>query len=227
MIACLWDIDGTLLASGGAGKAAMDAALAAEFGIHTPIVYSTMTGRTDRGIAGDQFALHNIPNTPENWERFIKSYLRFLPEKLIECQGTILPGVMDTLKFMTTRTKVRVGLLTGNLPRGAQVKLGYFGLAEFFAFGAFGDKHLLRDDVAREALQAVHERCGKDASLDRVFVVGDTPLDVACARAIGAQAVAVATGHYTMEQLAATKPDLLLADLSDPTPLWKLARDGG
>ncbi len=224
MIACLWDIDGTLLASGGAGKAAMDAALAAEFGIHVPIVYSSMTGRTDRGIARDQFALHGIADTPENWERFIAAYLRFLPQKLVECQGSVLPGIVDTLIFLTTETNVCVGLLTGNLPQGAQVKLGHFGLASYFAFGAYGDRHLLRNDVAREALQAVQQRCGKEAPLNRIFVVGDTPLDVACARAIGAQAVAVATGHYRLEELAATKPDVLLKDLSDPTPFWNLVK---
>src|SRR5207302_9949904 len=102
---------------------------------------------------------------------------------------------------------------------GARAKLGHFGLHEQFAFGGFGDHHLERDDVAREALDSTRQHLGGCVALDRVWVIGDTPLDVRCARAIGARVAAVATGLHPLEELAAAKPDLLLPDLSDPRPL--------
>jgi phosphoglycolate phosphatase-like HAD superfamily hydrolase len=109
--------------------------------------------------------------------------------------------------------------LTGNLRAGARAKLEHYGLFHHFAFGGYGDDHFDRDDVAREAWAEVQQRFRGTVSAERVWVVGDTPLDVRCARAIGAKAVAVATGWHAHEELAATQPDLLLPDLSDPTPL--------
>jgi phosphoglycolate phosphatase-like HAD superfamily hydrolase len=117
---------------------------------------------------------------------------------------------------------VAVGLLTGNVRDGARTKLGHFGLYEHFQFGGFGDHHFDRDDVARDALAAVHACVGSHCTADRIWVIGDTPLDVRCARAIGARVAAVATGLHSCEQLAASEPDLLFDDLSDPTPLLRL-----
>src|SRR5947207_11841075 len=98
--ACLFDIDGTLVSTGGAGKAAMDAALLDEFGIRKPIVPGSMSGRTDRGIASDQFELHRIDDTPENWRRLIEAYVRHLPRYLHERPGTVLPGIFDVLALL-------------------------------------------------------------------------------------------------------------------------------
>jgi phosphoglycolate phosphatase len=108
-----------------------------------------------------------------------------------------------------------VGLLTGNVRAGARVKLGHFGLYDHFAFGGFGDHHLDRDEVAREALAEVERRFNGRHSPERIWVVGDTPLDIRCARAIGARAVAVATGWHSEEELTAHGPDLFLTDLED------------
>src|SRR5262249_58386565 len=107
------------------------------------------------------------------------------------------------------------GLLTGNWRRGACIKLDHFGLFHHFEFGGYGDHHLDRDDVAREAWAEVRARFPQLAGAERVWVIGDTPLDVQCARAIGARAVAVATGWHSGTELAACAPDLLLDDLSD------------
>src|SRR5947209_15845112 len=136
----------------------------------------------------------------------------------------VLPGIVELLRTLAGRDDVHVGLLTGNLRDGAQAKLGHFGLFEHFAFGGFGDRHFDRDDVAREALAEVRQCVGPLCTADRIWVIGDTPLDVRCARAIGARAVAVATGLHTCADLAPTQPDLLLADLSDPAPLLRLIR---
>ena len=214
---CLFDIDGTLIASGGAGKAALEAALADEFGITRLIDKLQLSGRTDRAIILDLFRLHVIDDTPENHARLRDAYLRHLPSYLHA--GRVLPGIVELLAHLAGREDVALGLLTGNVRAGAKVKLGYFGLHHYFAFGGYGDHHLDRDDVAREALAEVHRQHNGSICPDRIWVVGDTPLDIRCARAIGARAVAVATGWHRLEELAEHAPDLLLADLSDPAPL--------
>jgi phosphoglycolate phosphatase-like HAD superfamily hydrolase len=219
MHVCLFDIDGTLISSGGAGKAALEAALASEFGVGPATERLQFSGRTDRAIIRDLFAMHLLEDTPENRRRLVDSYLRHLPACLARGSGRILPGIAELLAALRERGDVAVGLLTGNLRAGARVKLGHFGLFDHFAFGGFGDEHYDRDDVAREALEAVHRHCNGAVCADRVWVIGDTPLDVRCARAIGARAVAVATGWHTRDELAACVPDLLLDDLSDPGPL--------
>ncbi len=215
----LFDIDGTLISSGGAGKLALERALATEFGIAGPIERLLLSGRTDRAIIHDLFRMHGLPASPENWQRLVAGYLGHLPSCLTRCQGRVLPGIAELLEELVGRDDVAIGLLTGNIHDGARIKLGHFDLFHHFAFGGFGDLHLDRDDVAREALQVIHGRFNGSVPPERVWVVGDMPLDVRCARSIGARAAAVATGWHPLEELAACKPDLLLADLSDPGPL--------
>lgn len=214
----LFDIDGTLISSGGAGKAALEMALAAEFGVTHAIEKLQLSGRPDRAIIGDLFRLHVIDDQPEHWQRLTASYLRHLPACLAAHNGRVLPGIVALLTELARR-HIPLGLLTGNIRAGAKVKLGYFGLYDHFTFGGFGDQHLDRDDIAREAMAAVKQRLNGQHSPERIWVIGDTPLDIRCARAIGARAVAVATGWHSLDELAAHEPDLLLADLSDATEL--------
>jgi phosphoglycolate phosphatase len=219
MIVCLFDIDGTLLMSGGAGKAAMEAALAAEFGVPDCSFDVPYSGRTDRAIARDLFRVHQIEDSLGNWQRFLAAYLRLLPNCLAKHRGKVLPGVAALLELLAPREDVAVGLLTGNVRAGAKLKLGHYDIFHYFAFGGFGDHYFERNEVAKEAFVETcrHLNCEVDA--ERIWVIGDTPLDVRCARSIGARAVAVATGWYTADQLADSAPDLLLTDLSDPSPL--------
>jgi phosphoglycolate phosphatase-like HAD superfamily hydrolase len=221
MIACLFDIDGTLLASGGAGKAALESALTSEFNVALR-VQVPYAGRTDRAIMRDLFHTHGIADTADNLQKLLAGYLHRLPDSLRQHNGRVLPGIHALLVELKQTAHVAVGLLTGNVRAGARTKLGHFGLYEHFAFGGFGDYHFDRDDVAREALAAVHECVGPHCTADRIWVIGDTPLDVQCARAIGARVVAVATGLHTRAELAATRPDLVLDDLSDAAPLLRL-----
>jgi phosphoglycolate phosphatase len=220
MITCLFDIDGTLLASGGAGKAAIEASLCEEFEVEL-CVQVRYSGRTDRAIIRDLLRHHGVAETPDNFQRLVNGYLRRLPERLRQLNGRVLPGIAALLRELQDRSNVSVGLLTGNLRAGAKVKLGHFDLHEHFVFGGFGDEHFERDDVAREALRSVHQHVGPHCLPERVWVIGDTPLDVQCARAIGARAVAVATGSHTLDELQACGPDLLFADLSDAAPLLR------
>ncbi len=221
---CLFDIDGTLIASGGAGKAALEGALAAEFDaclIPGAVQYS---GRTDRAITRDLLQLHGLDDSPANVNRLLTAYLQRLPACLASHAGRILPGIDALLRHLHGRGDVALGLLTGNVRAGARLKLGHYGLFDYFAFGGFGDEHYDRDDVAREALAAVHSHCRNGVVCDRVWVVGDTPLDVQCARAIGVRVAAVATGWHPWEELKAARPDLLLRDFGDPAPFLDLLR---
>jgi phosphoglycolate phosphatase len=220
----LFDIDGTLVRTGGAGKAAMEAGLRTAFGltaIRDEVPYS---GRTDVAISQDLLRVHGIEPTRENRLRLQQSYLAQLPESLKARGGTVCPGVRELLAAVAGRSGVVLGLLTGNVRAGAERKLGHFGLWDFFACGGFGDHHLDRDDVARSALGSAREHVGRDVDPADVWVIGDTPLDVSCARAIGAKAVAVATGWHPLDELAGCAPDLIFGDLSDHTQLlaaWK------
>jgi phosphoglycolate phosphatase-like HAD superfamily hydrolase len=199
----------------------LESALTGEFEVelrgHTPYA-----GRTDRAIIRDLFHQHGIAETDENLRRLLAGYLRRLPDSLRQHDGRVLPGIQALLLELRQAPNVAIGLLTGNVRDGARAKLGHFGLFEHFGFGGFGDHHFHRDDVAREALAAVHACVGPHCTADRVWVIGDTPLDVQCARAIGARVVAVATGLHSCDELAPTRPDLLLSDLSDPAPLLRL-----
>ncbi len=220
----LFDIDGTLVSSGGAGKAAMEQALTTVFGVPPDSRGVPYSGRTDRAIGRDLLRLHDIEATPERWQRFLAAYLNHLPESLARHQGRILPGIAALLERLRELDHVVLGLLTGNVRAGARIKLGHFDLFQHFAFGGFGDDHYERDDVAREALAAVHRHLNGAVNLTELWVIGDTPLDVSCARSIGARAVAVTTGWHAREELEASKPDLLLTDLADPRPLLECIR---
>lgn len=209
----LFDIDGTLLNSGGAGQAAMEAALAQAFNITAPTTGISVAGRTDRAIISDLFSFHGIEATVENHRRMISAYLAHLPSELARRRGLILPGVVSLLERLASSSPSLLGLLTGNLQRGAELKLNHFGLMHHFRGGGFGDRHRHRDDVARDAIACIR-RLHPDALNEPVWVIGDTPADVQCGRAIGASVLAVATGMYSAEQLESSRPDCLVEDFS-------------
>lgn len=209
----LFDIDGTLLSTGGAGSAALFAALTEEFGVAAPQSVE-FSGCTDRGIARSLFEKHEIEDCAEHWERLRASFLKVLPTHLAACEGRVLPGVAQILEHLAGQ-ETAVGLLTGNTREGARLKLAHYQIERHFLFGGFGDDHFERDDVAREALAASAAHVGAAVDPRNIWVVGDTPRDIRCARAIGANVVAVATGIHQREELLAMKPDVLFEDLSD------------
>lgn len=211
----LFDIDGTLIRTGGAGKAAMEAALRDAFGIAEIRDDVPYGGRTDRAIGRDLLTVHGIDPTMPNQNALQAAYLAALPGCLARYGGRVCPGVADLLTALGGRPGVVLGLLTGNTRAGARQKLRHFGLWHHFTCGGFGDEHYDRDDVARAALADLQHHAGRAVNSADVWVIGDTPLDVQCARAIGANAVAVATGWHAAEELAACQPDHLFNDLSD------------
>jgi len=212
---CLFDIDGTLLDSGGAGQHAMEQALLEAFAVTGPYTDIPAAGRTDKAITTDLFAHHSLPVDDANWNRFLSAYLDHLPRSLESKRGITLPGVEVLLAELSLRDDVVLGLLTGNLEVGAMLKLKHFQIDHYFQFGGYGDIHFDRDDVARLAFDAASRHLQQAIPPDRVWVIGDTPADVRCGRAIGARVIAVGTGIHRLDELAPCGPDHLFASLAD------------
>jgi phosphoglycolate phosphatase-like HAD superfamily hydrolase len=222
MHVCLFDVDGTLLLGDGAGRAALEAALESEFGLSGPLERVSFAGRTDRAITGELLSRNGVDPDESTHSRCVRAYLEHLPAHLVRRSGKVLPGVVPLLDALTSRGDVALGVLTGNLRAGARLKLAHFGLDRYFAFGGYGDDHHDRCDVARAALADAERHLGFAPAADRVWVIGDTPEDVRCGRAIGARVVAVATGFASVDELEAAGPDHLLRDFADPEPFLRL-----
>ncbi len=211
----LFDIDGTLLTSGGAGEKALRLGFRDLFGIDDDFKTIEIAGRTDSGIARKIFERHGIEPTPENLTSFFDGYLHHLGLLLPQTGGRLLPGIVSLLEALAARPDMLLGLLTGNLARGAELKLVHYGVWKFFDFGAYADDHHDRNQLGHFARKRALERHGSEFPPDCIYVLGDTPHDITCAREIGAKAVAIATGNFTRAQLAEHAPDLLFDDLSD------------
>jgi phosphoglycolate phosphatase-like HAD superfamily hydrolase len=210
----LFDIDGTLITTGGCGERALRLAVRDEFGVEDDMRDIEIAGRTDTGIARQLLRKHARPETEAGIRGILDGYLRHLPRLLPEATGRLLPGVGELLPALKPREDVVLALLTGNLVRGAEHKLSHYGVWHYFEFGAYADDHHERDRLGPFALARAAE-CGHKVSISRTFVIGDTPHDISCARAIGAKAVAVATGSFPSGKLASHSPDVVLEDLGD------------
>lgn len=224
MITILFDIDGTLIRSGGAGMIAIEKALNRMFGL-TGVPEVTVHGRTDNGILNDIFDAHSL-SFDDHRDEFNSQYWAELPGTLSRCDGAILPGVSHLLSELDAMENVSLGLLTGNSERASEIKLDHFGLSKYFSFGGFGDRHSDRNDVARLARKSAEQHLGGDFDPDRIWVVGDTVNDVVCARAIGSRVVAVETGGCDSSLLVESEPDLQLRCLTDPTPFLEVVVAG-
>jgi phosphoglycolate phosphatase-like HAD superfamily hydrolase len=210
----LFDIDGTLLASGGAGIRSLEAAALEKFGDGN-LRGIEIAGRTDSLIARQVLARHRVEPTPEAIASFLDCYLGHLTRLVSQVEGRLLPGVVELLEALKPRPDMVLALLTGNLVRGAELKLAHYGVWHYFEFGAFADDHHDRNELGPVARVRAREKHGIEFPPERIFVLGDTPHDIACAKAIGARAVAVATGKHTRAELAAHAPEFLFDDLRD------------
>jgi phosphoglycolate phosphatase-like HAD superfamily hydrolase len=213
----LFDIDGTLVRTGGAGVRAFAQAFRSEFNITGGTDRLNFSGRTDVSLVREFFLINQIEPSPENFQRFFNAYIHWLEKMIVDCVGGPCAGVIEFYhSLQALPNPPMIGLLTGNILRGAQIKLGHYKLWDKFAFGGFADDHEDRDQIAAIAFQRGNERLGP-LRADEVLVIGDTPLDIRCARAIGAKVLAVATGNFTVEQLQAHNPDWSVKDLSSVT----------
>ncbi|MEP6778040.1 MAG: HAD family hydrolase [Chthoniobacterales bacterium] len=209
----LFDIDGTLVSTGGAGVYALRQALTERFGVNDDLRNIEIAGMTDSGIVANILKKHKIPGTQENITAFLEMYVDLLELELPRRRGTLLPGILPLLKKLKSRQHLVLGLLTGNLRRGAQLKLEHYGVWQFFEFGAFADDHHDRNELGAFARARAREKHGREFAAARIDVIGDTPRDIACGKAFGARTIAVATGSWPREKLAEHEPDFVFDDL--------------
>ncbi len=221
----LWDIDGTLIRSGNAGHRAMNAAALAVFGLQDAFTNFDFGGRTDPWVLDLLCRQHRLEAPPDRIERFYAVYVESLRRELHNPRALTCAGIRETLALFHSTTGTAQGLLTGNIVAGAKVKLEHFGLWDYFAFGAFADDSGERNQLGPIALERARRHLDRaDLEPSDLIVIGDTPHDIACARAVGAHAVATATGGFAYEELAAHRPDLLVRDFADPEPLRQFIR---
>ncbi len=210
----LFDIDGTLLWTGGGGKTALQKALEREFDLVEACTDVSFSGRTDHALFGELLDRNGIPRTPQNRQRLTNAYLQRLPAVLDDADGRLLPGVGELIARLRNVQGVFLYAMTGNLHASATHKLDHFGLLQPMD-GIFGGDHdSCRDDLARRSMSQLRETHG-NAIEGQVVVIGDTPADIKCAHAIGADALAVCTGYFDRNQLAELEPMYLFDDLSD------------
>ncbi len=212
----LFDIDNTLLNSGGAGVKAMTLAFQEAFGVADGLAGIDFTGRSDIAIFREAALAHGLDvdgEFPALLAPFREAYLRLLPETLRQTQGRVMPGMPEVLAALESTPGAHLGLATGNFSRSSRLKLQHYGLDRFFRTGGFGEDSEERAEIVARAIQRLVALAGDDGP-HRAFVIGDTPLDVAAALANGANAVGVATGTSSVQALKDAGAALVFADFS-------------
>jgi phosphoglycolate phosphatase len=214
----LFDIDGTLVLTGGSGQRAMNRAFHDVFGVPDAFTGIDLNGRTDTSILDDAFARQRMTAAAADVSRFRARYLVCLREEVPRPMASkrVLPGIAPLLEALRPEPRAFLGLLTGNYADAAEVKLAHFNLWEYFRCGAFGDDHHDRNCLVPVALERARAQgLPQHVEGPRVIVIGDTPRDVSCAHAHGARCIAVATGGYDASALRDAGADIVLEDLSE------------
>lgn len=212
----LFDVDNTLLWSGGAGGEAMGLAFRDLFDIDDAFGRMEFSGRTDRYILATALRQHGIDGDfDEHQVRFLERYYTHLPQTLREREGKLMPGFPALLDDLSGRLDIRLGLATGNFSHAAQLKLAHYGIDGYFSGGGFGEESEERAVIVRHAI----ERLGEGLPSAEAVIIGDTPHDISSAKENGAFAVGVATGSYSVEQLKESGADFVFQDFSD----WRSA----
>ena len=212
LLSLLFDIDGTLLRAGNAGMKAVHETLVEMFG-EVPESKLLVHGRTDHGIMTDVF--NSLEKDYQQYRgEFDQLYWEKLPEVMERSDGYLLPGVAELLEALAAAPGVAMGILTGNARVPADIKLKYFGIEQYFAFGGYGDNYSDRNQVAAEAMEAARSQLQETFNADRVWVIGDTVNDITCARSVGAKVIVVETGGGTRDELELAAPDVIFRDLS-------------
>lgn len=223
-VVVFWDIDGTLLTTGRAGIYAWEEALAATTGRTVDLAAFDTAGLPDFAIAQRLLQTYGTDAGETTVRRLVEGYEARLPASLPRRQGRVLPGVREILERLASTPTVCSMLLTGNTRRGAAAKLSHYELAHFFRDGAFSDDAWERPGIAKRAWELAGER-GHAPAPASTFVVGDTPHDITCGQAIGVRTIAVATGQYSREALAAYEPWRVLDQLPAPDVFLQIVSD--
>lgn len=213
----LFDIDGTLIDSGGAGTRSLNLAFKELFSIDNAFEGISMAGKTDIQIMKEGAAKHNLPLENGILSEIINTYIRNLAIEINNNDKKhVKPGIKKALKILASEnSNYQLGLLTGNIEQGARIKLDPFGLNSYFPSGAFGNDNEDRNKLLPIALERFKGISGKEISFNDCIIVGDTPRDVYCAKPYGASCIAVATGPYSVSSLMEAGADLVMKDLSD------------
>jgi len=215
----LWDLDETLVTTAGAGERSIVRSARKHWSVDVDLSLIPYAGCTDRRI-GHLIRKHfGIAEDESTLRAYLDDFVNFVSEELPDSDARILPGVSEVVEATRTSPDHQQGLLTGNLRAAAEAKLAPFGLWDYFSFGAFADDAIERLDLGPVALARASECYGVTFAREEVTVTGDTPHDVACARAIGARSLAVASGRFTPEQLAECEPTCLVRSLQEPAAL--------
>jgi phosphoglycolate phosphatase-like HAD superfamily hydrolase len=211
----LFDIDGTLVHTGGAGTKAFAKTFATEFNLHHGAEKMKFAGRTDVSLVREFFKIHHLDERPEHFSQFFARYVFWLDHIVEQSTGGECPGVREFIAGLRALPRPpMLGLLTGNIRLGAEIKLRRFGLWDYFALGGFADDHEDRNHIAVAALERGRRVLGKDLQPQEIVVIGDTPFDVRCGKFIGAKTLAVATGGSKLEELKPCAADWTVPDLT-------------
>lgn len=209
----LFDIDGTLVDTGGAGMAALKQATVELFGDPGPPL--DLAGATDLGIVAGILAHFGESPSPAKAQAYLETYQKHLDWNLAHggFPGRLIPGALPLLDHLEARGGAVLGLLTGNTAGGAASKIRHFGLSRYFAFGAYGCDHHDRNRLGPIAMERATQHAGRPFIAAETWIIGDTPKDIACARAIGAKCLAVATGSFPAAELEACGADQVVESL--------------
>ncbi len=210
----LFDIDQTLIDAKGAGARALASALRELCGGNCGIEGLEMAGKTDLQIVKEALGREGLALDEGLVLKVSRSYIHHLRQEMASCKGHLMPGVRELLGRLREQEGVHLGLLTGNLEEGARLKLGPFGLNEFFPLGAFGGDREDRNQLLPVAVERLKAERGIQVRFEECVVIGDTPRDVACAKVHGSPCIGVATGRYSVEVLRSAGADLAVEDLS-------------
>jgi phosphoglycolate phosphatase len=218
----LFDIDGTLLDMRGAGRKSFVRALKTVFGWDDDIQYINFAGNTDLNVLQQVMEKHGCKLTEDDRRRFFDRMPIDLAQAAGEAELIIHPGVKELLEKLSSDRRALLGLVTGNVEACARIKLWQFDLHEHFVLGAFGDDHADRSEIARLAMKRVRDSLQPGREIAGLFLVGDTPFDIAAAKTIEAKSIAVATGKFGVDALREAGADHVLADLSDTSHVLRL-----
>ncbi len=209
----LYDIDGTLVSTGGAGTRSMNYAFHELFGIENAFKDIPMAGKTDLQIMKEGLKVHGLPFMNGNVEKMMNGYIQYLEKEIDNPNKYLMPGILESLELLKGMG-MPLGLLTGNIERGASIKLAAFEIHDYFLDGAFGSDDEDRDKLLPIAIEKFGQK-GHTFSAPDCIVIGDTPRDVQCAKIHGARCLAIATGPYSKEELLNTEADLVLDSMGD------------
>jgi len=223
----LFDIDGTLIDSGGAGARSLDLAFKEMFGVDHAFRGIEMAGKTDPQIVKEALLAHAIDFSAGIMPTFFETYTGFLKDCARNSGGHVKPGIGRVLACLAPQEGLVLGLLTGNIEEGARIKLERYGLYSYFRTGAFGSDSEDRNELLPVALAKISGENTANVDYRDCVIIGDTPRDIGCAKPYGALAVGVATGPYSVQALSEAGADAVFTDLSDTEKFMSVINETG